>query len=149
MDGEEKTVQEEAHGLDDLMEELGKEEAEKAKAEQEEKEQAEQPSQSDMEKAKALASRMNDGFLWVVDKTVCPSVPIDDVADREKGVEAMLPLALEFGGEVPPFVLVLMKKYGPYIKAGVYMGSTIYAAKATEAAIQKALAEQGQADGNQ
>jgi hypothetical protein len=99
-----------------------------------------QPTPDEAAAAAALAARINGGFLWLVNRTQCPHVDIDELVNREKGNEAFLPLAEKWGGEVPPWLAVLE----PYIAAGVYMGTTIVTAKQVEAQIvaqAKAAAE--------
>jgi hypothetical protein len=105
-----------------------------------------QPSKAEQQQAEALAARINTGFLWLVNRTQCPHVHIDDIVNREAGNDAFLPLAEKWGGEVPPWMAALE----PYIAAGVYMGSTIVTAKQVEAQViedarqaQKAQQESG------
>ena len=129
----------EEFGLDDLIDEESKERAAEAL-------EAEQPSKSEQQRAEEFAAKLNAGFLFGVNKVVCPSVErIDDIVDREAGNEALTPLALEMGGTIPPWLAEFMKKYDPYIKAGVYMGMTVYAASQIEKAIQ--AEKEAQSDG--
>lgn len=90
--------------------------------------QANQPDPEEIRQAEELAKRINGGFLWVVNRTQCPHVNIDEIVDREQGDEAFLPLAEKWGGEVPEWLQALQ----PYIAAGVYMGSTIITARQIE-----------------
>lgn len=137
---EEKNEQTEEFSLSDL-----KEEEERLEAEQEALEN--QPDQSEIERARAFAEKLNTGFLFGVNRLVCPSVvDIDEVVDREAGNEALLPLAMELGGDVPPWVLAFQEKYGPWIKAGVYMGTTIYTLKKVEMMLQEEAEKAKKAD---
>jgi len=109
-----------------------------------------QPTADEVAQAAALAARINSGFLWLVNRTQCPHVAIDEIVDRKAGNEAFLPLAEKWGGEVPPWLAALE----PYIAAGVYMGTTIVTAKQVEAQIiaqaEKAAKEsQGAAGGEE
>ena len=90
-----------------------------------------QPSAAEQIQAEALAARINGGFLWLVNRTQCPHVSIDEFVDRQAGNDAFLPLAEKWGGEVPPWMAALE----PYIAAGVYMGTTIVTAKQKEAQV--------------
>lgn len=142
---------EEGHGLDDLISELDYSEAEQARADEQAQREAEQPSASEEERARAFAARMNMIFLSLVGKTVCPSVPVTEVVSFEKGAESLYPLALELGGDMPPWLAALLAQYGPYITAGIYMGTTIYTARAMEQAAREAAETQtseGGADGH-
>lgn len=131
----------EEFGLDDLIEAEEKERADEAL-------EAEQPSQSELERAQAFAEKLNAGFLFGVSKFVCPSVEsIDEVIDREAGTEALTPLAMEMGGTMPPWMAEFLAKYDPYIKAGVYMGMTVYTASQIEKQLQ-AQAEEAEQGGN-
>ena len=107
--------------LDDLEQEWREQQAEAEAKES-------QPSKEDVERARALAEKMNDGFLWLVNRTQCPHVAIDEIVDRKKGVEAFEPLAERWGGEVPEW----LQQFSPYIGAGVYMATTIITARQVE-----------------
>ncbi|MFL1484904.1 hypothetical protein [Marinobacter sp. LN3S78] len=120
--------QQEGAGLDDMIQEY---EAEQAEAEAE----AKQPDPEEQERARKLAEKMNNGFLWAVRATQCPHVEIDKVVDREAGNEAFVPLAERWGGEVPEWIQALLDQYQPYIAAGWYMGSAIYKARQAEAEV--------------
>lgn len=139
-------AEEEAHGLDDLIGDLEAEEQTEQRQREKEAEQAEKLTAEQEAKVRAMAERINSGFLFVVDRAVCPSVPVDQVADREKGNEAFYPLAKELGGEMPEWLAEFLDKYNPYIKAGVYMGMTIYTARICETAAVEA-AENAEAEG--
>ena len=129
-----KNEEVEEFGLDDLIEAEERESKEKLAEE-------EKPDDDELEKARAFAEKINMVFLFGVNKAVCPSVEtIDDVIDREAGNEALLPLALSMGGTTPEWMIEFMAKYDPYIKAGVYMGMTVY----TASKIEKALKEQAE-----
>jgi hypothetical protein len=108
-----------------------------------------QPTADEVARAAALAARINSGFLWLVNRTQCPHVSIDEIVDRKAGNEAFLPLAEKWGGEVPPWLAALE----PYIAAGVYMGTTIVTAKQVEAQIlaqaEKAAKETQGAEGGE
>lgn len=133
--------QQDGPGLDEM---LGEWEAEQAEAEELEN----QPDPSEVERAKELAEKMNTGFLWIVNRTQCPHVRIDQVIDPDQGAEAFQPLAERFGGEVPPWLL----QFQPYIAAGVYMGQVIITARQAEAqAIEmiEAQKQQGGANGQE
>lgn len=122
-------------GLDEMIRDY---EAEQAEAEAE----ANQPDPEEEERARKLAEKINSGFLKAVKFTQAPHVDIEQIVDREKGNEAFLPLAQEFGGEVPPWLAAMIEKYDPYIKAGWYMGTTIYAARKAEAQVLEYLERQ-------
>lgn len=103
-------------------------------------EQAQELDPKEREKVEALARKMNGGFLWVVKRTQAPHVDIDAVIDREKGDQAMIPLAEKFGGEIPEWIKPLM----PYVEAGVYMGTTIATAREAERQVLEHLAREQQ-----
>lgn len=133
-----EAVQNENHdleepGLDDLINEWEDDQAE-AEAE------ANKATPEDLEKARKLAEKMNGGFLWMVNRTQCPHVQLDQVIDREQGDEAFLPLAEKFGGEVPPW----LAQFEPYIAAGIYMGSVIITARAAEGQALELIEQQKQ-----
>ncbi len=136
-------VDDEAHGLDDLIGDLETEEQTEQRQREKEAEQAEKLTAEQEAKVRAMAARLNGGFLFVVDKAVCPSVPVDKIADRDKGNEAFYPLAKELNGEMPQWMAEFIEKYNPYIKAGVYMGMTIYTARKCEAAAVEAAEMEG------
>ena len=94
-------------------------------AEQAEQEQADP---AEAARARELAEKMNAGFLWVVNRTQCPHVNIDEIVNREAGADAFEPLAEKWGGEVPAWV----QQFSPYISAGVYMATTIATARQIE-----------------
>lgn len=133
---------EEGAGLDEL---IGEWEA----AEQAEQAEAEKLTPDQEAAARKFAEKMNTGFLWVVQKTQCPHVDIEQLVDREAGNEALLPLAEAWGGETPPWLAALMEKYDPYIKAGWYMGMTIYTAKQAEAYVVEQAKKQQQPQGEE
>ena len=130
-------VENDEFGIDDLIE---AEETEKAQAQAE----AARPDDAELQKARLLAEKMNAGFLFGVNKLVCPSVDdLEQLIDREAGNDALLPLAMELGGEVPPWLVALQEKYGPWIGAGMYMGTTIYTLKKAEKQLQADDAQNG------
>lgn len=140
--------EQEGAGLDDMIQEWEQQEAE-AEAE------ASKLDPEQQERARKLAEKINGGFLKVVKYTQAPHVELEQIIDREKGNEAFLPLAEEFGGEVPPWLAAMLEKYDPYIKAGWYMGTTIYAARKAEAQVVEYLEkkqrqqQQGAVDGQE
>lgn len=127
------TAEDEYEGetLDDLRDELDQEEAEAAA-------QAEKPSAEDEAKARAFAEEMNNAFLWIVNRTQCPHIDIDQVVNREKGVDSLEPLAAQWGGEIPAW----LKPFRPYLAAGVYMGATIVTARQAERQALEILKQQ-------
>lgn len=144
----------EAHGLDDLIDQEQVNEEQQEHEDQQELINADQPTSDEVERAKQMAAMINDKFLVGVNFVCCPSVAIDQIADREKGNEAFFPLALKHGGEVPPWLLTLYKDWMPYIGAAYYMGKTIAVARKVEAAIQEQAEEehkkqQGDNDGEE
>lgn len=112
-------------GLDDLISEAAQEK------EQAEKE-ANEPTQEESEAARAMAEKLNAGFLIGVDKFICPSVDLFEHVDGARGVDALTPLCEQFGGEAPAWITELTEKYAPYIGAGLYVGTTIYQARKLE-----------------
>ena len=128
-------IEHEGETLDDLEQEW---QAEQAEAEALENE----PTAEERRKAEELAKKMNAGFLWLVNRTQCPHVEIDEIVDRAKGDEAFEPLAEKWGGEVPAWV----QQFSPYIGAGVYMATTIITARQVERQIlEEAERQQKQA----
>lgn len=117
-----EAVQQEGPSLDDY---LAEHEAETAAAEAE----ADKLDPAEIEKARKLAEKMNAGFLWIVNRTQCPHVKIDQVIDRDEGDEAFQALAERWGGEVPAW----LQRFEPYVAAGVYMGTAIVTARQAEA----------------
>lgn len=126
-----EAIEHEGETLDDLEQEW---EASQAEAEAE----AARPDPDEIERAKKLAERMNAGFLWMVNRTQCPHVSIDEIVDRAKGDEAFEPLAERWGGEVPEW----LAQFSPYIGAGVYMATTIVTARQVERQILEAAERQ-------
>lgn len=132
----EAVEQYEGETLEDLAQEW---DAEQAEAEAE----ASKPDPDEIEKARALAERMNGGFLWMVNRTQCPHVKIDEIVEREKGDDAFLPLAEKWGGEVPEW----LQQFSPYIGAGVYMATTIITARQVERQILEQAEKQAREAG--
>lgn len=130
---EETLDQTEGETLDDLEQEW---QAEQAEAETE----ASRVTPEEAEKARKLAEQMNSSFLWIVNRTQCPHVDIDQIVEREKGVDAFEPLAEKWGGEVPEWLL----QFQPYIGAGVYMATTIVTARQIERQVLEAAAAEKQ-----
>lgn len=129
-------IEHEGETLDDLEQEWQAEQAETEATEN-------QPSKEEIERARKLAEKMNDGFLWLVNRTQCPHVNIDQVIEREKGVEAFEPLAERWGGEVPEW----LQQFSPYIGAGVYMATTIVTARQVERQVIEAARAKQQQEG--
>ena len=122
-----EAVEHEGETLDDLEQEW-----QSAQAEEEAREN--EPTPEERRKAEELAERMNAGFLWIVNRTQCPHVDINEIVDAQKGNEAFEPLAEKWGGEVPAWV----QQFSPYIGAGVYMATTIITARQVERQILEA-----------
>lgn len=132
-----EVIETEGETLDDLAAEWQAEQAEAEAAEN-------QPTREEIERARKLAEKMNEGFLWVVNRTQCPHVDIDQIVDRQKGADAFEPLAERWGGEVPEW----LQQFSPYIGAGVYMATTIVTARQVERqVIEQAKAAQNQEAG--
>lgn len=129
--------QHEGETLDDLEQEWQQTQAETEAAENE-------PTAEETEKARKLAEKMNTGFLWMVNRTQCPHVNIDEIVEADKGVEAFEPLAEKWGGEVPEWV----QQFSPYIGAGVYMATTIITARQVERQVLEAHEKQKQEAAN-
>lgn len=130
-----EAIQHEGETLDDLEQEW---QAEQAESEAEEN----RLDPEEQEKARKLAEKMNAGFLWIVNRTQCPHVNIEEIVERAKGDEAFEPLAERWGGEVPEWV----QQFSPYIGAGVYMATTIVTARQVERQIlEEAERQQKQA----
>lgn len=111
-------------------------EAEEGQAEAE----ANRLSPEEERKVREMAEKLNGGFLFLVKKTQCPHVDLDAVIDREKGDQAMMPLAEKFGGEVPDWI----RPFIPYFEAGIYMGTTIATAREAERQVLEHLAREQQ-----
>lgn len=124
-----EAVEHEGETLEDLEQEWQKTQAEEEAAENE-------PSKEELKKARELAERMNEGFLWIVNRTQCPHIDINETVDKAKGNEAFEPLAEKWGGEVPAWV----QQFSPYIGAGVYMATTIVKARQLERQVLEELA---------
>lgn len=128
-----EVIENEVDGLDDMIEQWEDEQAaEEAKANE--------PTPEDKEKAEKLAKKMNTGFLWIVNRTQCPHVKIDQVIDRDEGDEAFEALAERWGGEVPEW----LQRFEPYIAAGVYMGTAVVTARQAEAQAVEILKQRQQ-----
>lgn len=110
---------------------------------QEEAEQEAAPTKeeaaADRERAERLADRFNNGLWWGLSK-VYPAAEIE--AEKiEAGKEALIPLAEKYSDSMPSWVDDFMEK--PEIKAGLYVGTAIMAARASHmAAIAHAQEEQ-------
>ncbi|MDX1801578.1 MAG: hypothetical protein R3303_11655 [Marinobacter sp.] len=137
-----EAIEHEGETLDDLEQEW-----QQAQAEQEE--EARRPDPEEQERAREFAKKINGGFLKAVKFFRCPHVDIDSLIDREKGDKAFIPLAEKYGGEMPPWMAALMKKYEAEFSAGAYMASTIYHAGKAEAEVVEYLRQQQQQEGAQ
>lgn len=99
---------------------------------------------ADRERAERLAARFNKGLWWSLAK-VYPAAEIED-EKIEAGTAALVPLAEKYGDAMPGWVDDIMER--PEIKAGLYVGSAIMAARSSHmAAIAKAQEEQQGGDG--
>tara|TARA_R110001583_G_scaffold4770_2_gene27090 strand:- start:4683 stop:5186 length:504 start_codon:yes stop_codon:yes gene_type:complete len=117
--------------LDDLLDEAEQEATQEAEPSKEE-------AAANRERAERLAVRFNNGLWWGLSKTY----PAAEVAEDkiEAGKEALIPLAEKYGDTMPAWVDDFMEK--PEIKAGLYVGTAIMAARASHmAAITKAQEE--------
>lgn len=131
-----EAIEHEGETLDDLEQEWHQTQADAEAAENE-------PSPEEEKRARELAERMNAGFLWIVNRTQCPHVNIEEIVDRQKGNEAFEPLAEKWGGEVPAWI----QQFSPYIGAGVYMATTIITARQVERQILEEAAKQAKEAG--
>ncbi len=95
-------------------------------AEQEAAPSAEEESENH-ERAERLAARFNNMLWWGLSK----AYPLAEVEDEkiEAGAAALVPLAEKYGDSMPSWVDDFMEK--PEIKAGLYVGSAIMAARAS------------------
>lgn len=140
---EAEEVQTEIDGLGDMLEAEDKATADQAavdeadeKKKAKEVEKASVPTEAEILKAQALASGVNKAFLFGVSKVICPSVDIGKIVNEQAGVDALTPLALELGGEIPPWAIEMYAKFAPYIAAGVYAGSTVMQCRKIELAVR-------------
>ena len=110
---------------------------------QEEAEQEAAPSKeeaaADRERAERLAARFNNGLWWGLSK----AYPAAEVSEDkiEAGKEALIPLAEKYGDSMPSWIDDFMEK--PEIKAGLYVGTAIMAARASHMAAIEAEQKQG------
>ncbi|QRV22792.1 hypothetical protein [Marinomonas foliarum] len=128
-DGEQD--QEDGLSLDDLLDEAEQEATQEAEPSKEE-------AAANRERAERLAARFNNGLWWGLSK----AYPAAEVAEEkiEAGAAALVPLAEKYGDTMPAWVDDFMEK--PEIKAGLYVGTAIMAARASHmAAITKAQEE--------
>lgn len=100
------------------------------------------------ERAERLAKRLNNGLLWSVSKFY----PLAEVEEKkiQEGEKALVSLAEKYGDSMPSWVDNFLEK--PELKAGLYVGSLIFAARNTHIqamiAQQEEAKEQGGASGN-
>lgn len=128
LEQEDTIDQDEGLSLDDLLEEAEQEATQEAEPSKEE-------SAASRERAERLAARFNNMLWWGLSKTY----PAAEVADEkiEAGAAALVPLAEKYGDSMPEWIDDFMEK--PEIKAGLYVGSAIMAARASHmAALTKA-----------
>lgn len=98
---------------------------------QEEAEQEAAPSAEEEaanhERAERLAARFNNMLWWGLSK----AYPLAEVEEDkiEAGAAALVPLAEKYGDSMPSWIDDVMEK--PEIKAGLYVGSAIMAARAS------------------
>lgn len=120
---------------------------------QQEAEQAAAPTAEEAaenhERAERLAARFNNMLWWGLSK----AYPLAEVEEEKinAGAAALVPLAEKYGDAMPAWVDDFMEK--PEIKAGLYVGSAIMAARASHMIEvtkeqEEATAEQGGAVGN-
>lgn len=128
-DGEQD--QDDGLSLDDLLDEAEQEATQEAEPSKEE-------AAANRERAERLAARFNNGLWWGLSKTY-PAAQVE--AEKiEAGAAALVPLAEKYGDSMPEWVDDFMEK--PEIKAGLYVGTAIMAARASHmAAIIKAQEE--------
>ncbi len=130
-DGEQD--QEDGLSLDDLLDEAEQEATQEAAPSEEE-------SAANHERAERLAGRFNNMLWWGLSKTY-PAAEIE--AEKiEAGKESLIPLAEKYGDSMPSWLDDVMEK--PEVKAGLYVGSAIMAARASHIAeISKKEDEKG------
>jgi hypothetical protein len=129
---QENTIdQDEGLSLDDLLEEAEQEATQEAEPSKEE-------SAANRERAERLAARFNNMLWWGLSRTY-PAAEVE--AEKiDAGAAALVPLAEKYGDTMPAWVDDFMEK--PEIKAGLYVGTAIMAARASHmAAITKAQEE--------
>jgi hypothetical protein len=120
--------QDEGLSLDDLLEEAEQETTQEAEPSKEE-------SAASRERAERLAARFNNMLWWGLSKTY-PAAEVEE-EKIEAGAAALVPLAEKYGDAMPEWIDDFMEK--PEIKAGLYVGTAIMAARASHmAAITKA-----------
>ena len=109
--------------LDDLLDEAEQEAEQEAEPSQEE-------TAANRERAERLAARFNNGLWWGLSK----AYPAAEVAEEkiEAGAAALVPLAEKYGDSMPAWIDDFMEK--PEIKAGLYVGTAIMAARASHMA---------------
>lgn len=123
--------QDDGLSLDDLLDEAEQEAEQEAEPSQEE-------TAANRERAERLAARFNNGLWWGLSK----AYPAAEVAEEkiEAGAAALVPLAEKYGDSMPAWIDDFMEK--PEIKAGLYVGTAIMAARASHmAALTKAQEE--------
>jgi hypothetical protein len=129
---QENTIdQDEGLSLDDLLEEAEQEATQEAEPSKEE-------SAANRERAERLAARFNNMLWWGLSRTY-PAAEVE--AEKiDAGAAALVPLAEKYGDAMPEWMDDFMEK--PEIKAGLYVGTAIMAARASHmAAITKVQKE--------
>lgn len=110
--------------LDDMMGELDQPTPEQASEQRKaDKEQAELKELQ----AQEFAAQINNTFWWVMGTgAMFPNaVDLIDEDQKQAGVEALLPLARKTGGQMPPWMTQMLKKYDWAIAAGMYFVPTV------------------------
>jgi hypothetical protein len=124
--------------LDDLLDEAEQEATQEAEPSKEE-------AAANRERAERLAARFNNGLWWGLSKTY-PAAKVED-EKIEAGAAALVPLAEKYGDSMPAWVDDFMEK--PEIKAGLYVGTAIMAARASHMAEITKAQEEAQANAEQ
>jgi len=134
---------EDSLSLDSLITEAEEEAAQEQALENAE---SEEEASERLDRADRLASRFNSGLWWSLSKVYpAASVPEEKI---EEGKEALVPLAEKYGESMPDWVDDFMEK--PEIKAGLYVGAAIMAARSSHlAAIAEAENEAEKAQGGE
>ena len=115
---------EDSLSLDSLITEAEEEAAQEQALENAESEEDEAER---LARADRLAARFNGGLWWSLSKVYpAATVPEEKI---EEGKEALVPLAEKYGESMPDWVDDFMEK--PEIKAGLYVGAAIMAARSS------------------
>lgn len=123
LEQEDTIDQDEGLSLDDLLEEAEQEATQEAEPSREE-------SAASRERAERLAARFNNMLWWGLSKTY-PAAEVEE-EKIEAGAAALVPLAEKYGDAMPEWIDDFMEK--PEIKAGLYVGTAIMAARASHMA---------------